>query len=173
MRLLKWHPWVKAGCRRPAHSETINLAAAAAATPPCAAGAPPYAADLVFKGCTQICLCPGGCQFGGIRSGHFGAARARHLHQLRQKHKLSAGLAWKTSYPSVNVTFPRSALDSRVKESIIMPLTQLRVGACLFIMLLWTALTHVLHEISVISASEATPPHCYSPCGGATAKSPQ
>lgn len=100
-------------------------------------------------------------------------AGARHLHQLRQKRKPRAGLAWKTSYPSVNVTLRRSALDSRVKESIITPLTQLRVGACLFITLLWTALTHVLHEISAISPSEATPPHCYSPCGRAAAKSPQ
>lgn len=32
-----------------------------------AAGAHPYAADSVLKGCAQMCPCPGGCQFGGIR----------------------------------------------------------------------------------------------------------
>lgn len=57
------------------------------AAPSGAAGAPPYAADSVLRGCAQICPRPGSCQFGGIR------ARARHLHQLRQKRKPSARLA--------------------------------------------------------------------------------
>lgn len=63
---------MKAGCRGPAHSETINLDAAAAAAPSGAVGAPPYAAGSVLKGCVQICPRPDSCQFGGIRSGHWG-----------------------------------------------------------------------------------------------------